>query len=138
MSEISAFREKLADRLEKKGLHVADWHGGTRVSGHLLEVSTEPKPTILYVKESNSSPGFWGLTKNQLDRLSDASVRWFAILLARSTEAGYLLSGGQVNLRIRDGTFELSADGDHKVNEGADLVDAQAFRTLDDLIARVL
>lgn len=138
MSRVFAFREELAKRLEERDLRLSDWPLGTRASGHLLEISTRPKPTILYVKESNTSPCFWGLTKNQLDRLNEASIRWLAVLLARSSEAGYVLSGGQVNARIQEGTFELSFDGDHKVNEGSDLVEAQAFRSLDDLIARVL
>lgn len=138
MSAVSIFRKGIAERLKERGLRVSDWRGGTRGSGHLFEVGTKPKPTVLYVKESSTSPGFWGLTKNQLARLDHASVRWFAVLLARSAEAGYVLSGGHVSLRIQDGTFELSADGDHKVNEGSDLVHAQFFGTLDDLIARVL
>ncbi len=56
------------------------WVGGTRMSNHLLVVSTTPQPTVLYVKVGTSAPGFWGLTKNQLDRLSSSRVRLVAKL----------------------------------------------------------
>ncbi len=137
MTLVAAFRDELGKRIQARGLRLSWWPGGTRTSSHLLQINTS-KPTVLYVKESNTSPGFWGLTRSQLERLNGTDVRWFAVLLLRSPDVGYLLSGGQVNLRIEDGTFELSRDGDHKVNESTDLVDAQAFQNLDEVVARVL
>jgi hypothetical protein len=78
------------------------------------------------------------LTKNQLDQLDKARVRWFAVLLLRSNNAGYVLSSNDVINRVEDGTFELSKDGDHKVNERTDLNPNMAFRGVKDLLARVL
>ena len=69
------------------------------------------------LKESNLPRGWWGLTKNHMDSLERSSVRWFVVLLARSAETGYLLSGGQVARRVHDGTFRLAGDGDYKINE---------------------
>jgi hypothetical protein len=61
MSAISAFRTALTKRLRERGLSIAPWHGGARASWHLLELPTDPKPTVLYVKESNLPRGWWGL-----------------------------------------------------------------------------
>jgi hypothetical protein len=138
MSGVNEFRTLVASSLSGEGLDISPWLGATRRSYHLLEIYTRKKPTVLYVKESNSSPGFWGLTKNQLDQLDKARVRWFAVLLLRSNNAGYLLSSNDVINRVKDGTFELSKDGDHKVNERTDLNPNMAFRGIKDLLGRVL
>lgn len=63
---------------------------------HSLELGTTPKPTVLYVKGSNVSnkPGFWGLALNQIEGLGSAGPRWFAVLLLRSSSAGYARKSG--------------------------------------------
>ena len=114
------------------------WRAGHRASSHLLEINTQPRATVLYIKESNTARGFWGLTKRHLDRLNKADITWFAILLHRSAEKGYLLNGSEVSRLVRDGTFELSGDGDYKVNERTDLGTPQAFSGIPELIGRVL
>jgi hypothetical protein len=58
--------------------------------------------------------------------------------LAGSINNGYVLSAGEINLRVEDGTFELSGDGDYKVNESSDLVERQAFHSIEELVVRVL
>jgi hypothetical protein len=98
----------------------------------------QKKAIVLYVKESNSSPGFWGLTRNQLHQLDKPHVRWFAVLLLKSNNNGYVLTSNEVINRVKDGTFELSKDGDHKINERTDLNPNMAFRGIKDLLARVL
>ena len=140
MSTLSEFRKKLTEMLEGRGLRVNTWSFGGRCSSNLLEITTAPKMTVLYVKEFNvpNRPGFWGLTKNQIDRLSPTIPRWFAILLLRSNAAGYVLTASQVVKHIADGLFELSRDGDYKVNETLDLKSAEAFGSLEDLLSRIL
>jgi len=137
MNQVRTFRAELQDVLAARGLKLHLWGGGTRRSGHLLEIRTQPKPTVLYVHESNATRGFWGLTRNQVSRLAQAPIRWFAVLLLRSPRAGYLLSGGQVGRRIQDGTFKLARDGDYKVNEGR-LDAGQGFQTLNQLVEQLL
>jgi len=138
MSAVNEFRKLIANEPVGEGLDISPWPGASRRSYHLLEINTKKKSTVLYVKESNSSPGFWGLTKNQLDQLDKAQVRWFAVLLLKSNNTGYVLSSNEVKSRVQDGTFELSKDGDHKVNERTDLNPNMAFRGIKDLLARVL
>jgi len=133
VSTVSVFKSSLASALGTSGLGVDQWAGATRKSNHMLQISTRPKATVLYVKESNTTPPFWGLTKNQLARLRASSVRWFVILLDGSATRGYVLSAAQVESRIVDGTFELSGDGDHKVNKG-DLAVSQHFGDLNTLL----
>ena len=54
------------------------------------------------------------------------------------TDYSYVLIGAQVRHRIVDGSFELSRDGDFKVNEALDLKPAQAFGSLGELLDRTL
>ncbi|MDZ4348194.1 MAG: hypothetical protein U1A22_01485 [Xanthomonadaceae bacterium] len=132
------FRESLTAHLSPRGLDVLLWRGGTRTSTHLLEISTTPQPTVLYVKGSSNIPGFWGLTKNQLDCLSGTNSRWFCVFLHKSPSAGYLLSGDHILVRVLDGRLTLSNDGDYKVNERAEFVSSQRFDSLHALISRAL
>ena len=139
MLRFFAFRSAFSARIAGHGLAVQYGRGRRGRSRNVLRVSTQPKPTILYVKESNSDrPGFWGLTQNHIDRFKEEGALWFAVLLLRSSEARYILSGGQVIDRIRSGAFELGKDGDYKVNEGPDLSDGQRFGSLDQAIDRTL
>ena len=138
MSALAEFRQSLERLLTTRKISVTRWGHGR--SANLLELTTLPKPTVLYVKEFNVArhAGFGGLTKNQVERLVSAQVRWFAVLLMRSATSGYLISGQQVVHRVRSGLFELSHDGDYKVNEGTDLEDGQKIRSMQDLLARIL
>ncbi len=140
MSALSEFRKILAETLADRGLIVHTWVSGGRHSANLLEITTTPKTTVLYVKEFNvlGRLGFWGLTRNQIERLDKAAPRWFAVLLLRSNVAGYILTGAQVAERIRNGSFELSKDGDFKVNEGPDLQPTEAFFSLNELLSRAV
>jgi hypothetical protein len=105
-----------------------------------MELSTKPKVTVLYVKEFNTAgrPGFWGLTRNQVNRLEKANVKWFAVLLLRSSASGYVLTAAEVRRLIADGSFELSDDGDYKVNESADLGSQQRFQSVAELLERIV
>jgi hypothetical protein len=133
---VSGFRTAITAAAKSRKILVTEWAGAKRTSVHLLELRTSPKRTVIYVKESSSSPGFWGLTKNQLDRLRKSGDRWFCVLLTGG-QAGYILSGGQVDLRVQDGRFELSRDGDHKVNE-SDLAEAQIFTSVQGALDRLV
>jgi hypothetical protein len=135
---LTTFNKTVTQELAGQGLEVKQWQGATRRSAHLLEINTKPRSTVLYIKESSSSPGFWGLTRNQILCLDRAAIKWFVVLLARSAGSGYLLTGGEVQRNIKDGTFELSKDGDYKVNERSDLYPTMAFRSTKDFLTRIL
>lgn len=136
MSDVATFRKHLESHLMPHNLSVSVWAGGTRMSNHLLSISTKPSATVLYVKVSNSVPGFWGLTKNQVNHLSLSTVRWFCVFLHRSSSNGYLLTGDQVLARVEGGSLFLSKDGDYKVNERAGFLSSQRFENIDVLISR--
>ena len=138
MSTVNEFRNSLPNNLDGENLNITKWSGTPRRSNNLLEINFKKNPTILYVKESNSSPGFWGLTKNQLDRLNNFQIPWFIVLLLKSKDSGFLLSSKEVNTRIQDSTFELSKDGDYKVNEISDLNSNMSFRGIKNLLDCVL
>ena len=93
MSAVRVFRSALEEALKPQGLKPKLRRAGHRASSHLIEIDTRPRATVLYVKESKTARGFWGLTKSHLDRLNKADVTWFAVLLRCSAEKGYLLNG---------------------------------------------
>lgn len=140
MSALTGFRKRLAEAVEHRGITVSTWSSGSRSSRNLVELSTTPKRMVLYVKECNVTgrAGFWGLTRNQVTCLQKGEVKWFAALLLRSSTDGYLLTSAKEQHHIDDGSFELSGDGDFKVNEDLDLKPAQWFQSLQDLLNRIL
>lgn len=135
---VPTFEVALAKLLQPRNIAVSRWAGGTRRSANLILLSTSPSPTVLYVKESINKPGFWGLTNNQLHRLAASGNRWFGVFLHRSATKGYLLSGGQIELRIRETRIRLAGDGDYKINEHEQFLPANRFERLDDLFPRLL
>ncbi len=134
---LTQFRRELQGHFNARGITVRHWHGGTSRSRNLVEVGTSPTATILYIKESNNSPGFWGLTGNQIERLRISGQPWFAVFLHLSPFVGYLLTGDEVVHRVEQGDLTLSGDGDYKVHEGSHLGSRQRFGSFDDFLARV-
>lgn len=138
MGKVDEFRILIPNEFNGELFEIGKWAGAGRRSNHLIEIKSNATSTILYVKESNKSPGFWGLTKNQLERIENSQICWFAVLLLRRNDSGYSISSNDVKRMIQNGTFELSRDGDYKVNEKTDLSSNMAFRGVQDLLNRVL
>src|SRR5687767_5054873 len=104
ISAVTNFRKLLALELSPQGIAVRRWADATKISDHILELDNTPKRTVLYVKESNLPRRlFWGLTRNQLERMRAGHAPWFVVLLANSSNSGYALSAGQVDAEIRGG-----------------------------------
>ncbi len=137
MTAVAEFGQMLSEWLRDQGMNVSKWSGGTRASNNLLCVSTGPLPTVLYVKVSNNTPGFWGLTRNQIECLEKSPVRWFAVLLHCAPNAGYILQGDAILGLISKGSMTLSADGDYKLNENH-LRAMCRFKGIDDLATQAL
>lgn len=78
------------------------------------------------------------IAENQIDRLKENKVRWFAVLLTRDVNSGYLFTKDEVIQRINSGKFELSNDGDYKVNENTDCEKRQAFQDLEAVLNWIL
>jgi hypothetical protein len=137
MGYVDEFLVTARDYLSHGSVQASPWSCTPRRSNHLVSLHGGPKETVLYVKESNTDPAFWGLTKNQIERLHEHDVRWFVVLLHRSSSSGYILTGGQIDARISNGVFTLSGDGDYKVNQGV-LEDGQCFASVADAFGRIL
>lgn len=139
MSTLASFQKQLSEIAGRQGISVRTWSSCNRSSRNIIELSTTPEPTVLYVKEFNTEgrPGFWGLTKNQVMRLEKAHVKWFIVLLLRSSTDGYIFPSAEAREHIDDGSFELSRDGDFKVHEDVDLKPYQRFHSLEDLFHRI-
>lgn len=138
MTSVNIFKDAITSVLARKGLNIELWKGTPRRSSNLLEINVRPVSIVLYVKYSSSNPGFWGLTANQLERLNNSKSKWFAVLLARSMRDGYLLTSTEVNRKVADGTFELSRDGDHKINETTDCSSGYRFKGVEMLTDHII
>jgi hypothetical protein len=138
MSKVDEFRRLIPNEFNGGLLETVKWSGSGRRSNNLLKIKTSSSSIILYVKEFNKLPGFWGLTKNQLDRIEKFQICWFTVLLLRSNDTGYIITSNDVKERIQNGTFELSRDGDYKINERTDLSSNMSFCGIQELLHRVL
>lgn len=138
MSTIAKFIESLLRIIDDKSVVITQWSGAPRRSKNIIEINSINKSLIIYVKISNNSPGFWGLTKNHLDRLNNMQTHWFVVLLLKSYDCGYILYSNDVNTKIQEGVFELSKDGDHKINERSDLNSEMAFQGINNLMEKIL
>jgi hypothetical protein len=72
------------------------WAGGHRHTANLIQIHTRPSRILLYVKESNISPVFWGLNEPQLSSLDASGHPWYVVLLGASGENGWFLKGPRV------------------------------------------
>jgi hypothetical protein len=134
---LPTFEASLRRLLGVQSIAVSRWLGSGRGSANLIELATEPEPIVLYVKESTSDPGFWGLTKNQIKRLCSGGHRWFGVFLHHSATAGYVLSAGEIELQIREQRIRLAGDGDYKVNEHQQFSRSNYFAHLEELVPKL-
>lgn len=72
------------------------WRGGHRYTENLIQIPTRPSRILLYIKESNISPVFWGLHEPQLSSLNASGHPWYVVLLGASGENGWFLKGSRV------------------------------------------
>jgi hypothetical protein len=110
---LAEFRKAIEAEASKQNLKVESRPGAP----HILEISTAPQPTVLYVKISTIEPGFWGLTKHRIDGLNEENVKWRVVLL-KNIDSGYMLTSDEVMQQIDDGKIHLAKDGEYKVPEG--------------------
>jgi len=137
MDSVRDFQKEIHSLISDRNMTVQQWKDATRKSRNLLEIKDANVSKILYIKISNSEKGFWGLTKNQVDNLNVKTIKWYAIFLKKGFDLGYIFSDIDVNKRICDGTFELSRDGDYKINEASDCDSSKLFHGMDDLISKI-
>ncbi len=123
---------KFRDELRKYGDVKILYRPNAR-TGHLIEFAIPSGPVVIYIKESNSNQGFWGLTKNQIEAF-DEHTKWFVVLLLRSHDSGYVLSSDEVLSGIETGAFELGNPEDYKVHEKQDLENSRKFDSIAKLV----
>jgi hypothetical protein len=130
------FRDVLRDRLLHGDGTISRWDAVSRNHGNLLAIALGDRNAVLYVKESNTEIGFWGLNPNRLDALRESAHRWAVVLLLGPSHRGYLLPAEFVAARL--GTvWSQSATGDYKVHEGGD-VDPLAPMKYEALITAII
>jgi len=123
---LDQFRDALRDRLIPLGGLVRRWSGVRRNRGNVLEVRHSSHEALLYVKESRTTPGFWGLNPNRLDALREQPSPWAAVLLLSTQQRGYLIPAPFIAEAL--GTrWSQSLAGDYKVREARDLAPLAAM-----------
>lgn len=96
------------------------WHGSSRKSKNLVELSTKSRRILLYLKESNVLPGWWGLNVEQLGRLSQSHAPWAVVFLSGARRVAYLATPHDVQMRAGP-VWKQAKDRDFKVHENAEL-----------------
>jgi hypothetical protein len=86
---------------------------------------------LLYVKESNIDPAFWGLNEPQLSRLRGSGQRWYIVLLVANGERGYFING-----TLLKGGWSIGGD-DYKLHPN-ELSDWTPFSFYADLFRAIL
>ena len=135
---LSDFTRLLRQHCDARGVSCGRWTGARPRSASVLAVGTKPEETLLYVKCRTVPPGFWGLTAKRIADLQATGKPWYAILLVRSCQTGYVLSSSEVVARTSSGAWTLSTDGDHKVNERTDLGSFGRTTSFDSIVAACL
>jgi hypothetical protein len=111
----SLFNNRLIDHYSRNHVLVRRWSGGR--SRNIVELTTTPQATLLYIKVSNLDRGFWGLNSNQLLILDQAVAKWFVVLLNGSTDRGFVLPSLDVKHAMQHQKWSLSEAGDYKVHD---------------------
>lgn len=92
---------------------------------------------VLYVKVRSAGQGFWGLTKNLVDSLSESEQRWAVVLLVQSPDTGFLLPEFDVQHGCET-RWTLGRDGDYKLNAPKDVDQRNRFECVGECLERLV
>lgn len=116
------FIQELTEASRQARVDCEPWTRASKRTRALLRLARGDQSTVLYVKESNQSPGWWGLGPNQLELLQESGERWYLILLGYESEHTYLAAPGEVDQRIGTIWRQAPKDKYYKVHETAELL----------------
>jgi len=116
---------KFADKLE------ANQSVKIRRAKNIYEKSGYP---LMYIKGGEF--GFWGLTANIIERLTESGEVWKAVLLD-SEDTGYVLAAESVNEMIGTDRIIANKDGDYKLNKGGELAPFTKIDSFQEIVAAI-
>lgn len=134
---LNDFENHLRDYCTNRGISVKLWEGVDDNQGNIFEISTHPKPTLLYVKVRSEGKGFWGLNPNRIDALKSSGDPWSAVLLLGSSGEGYLVYDAAALILIGLETWKPAQDSEYKINQTPQLDNEFLFTSFNDLLERV-
>lgn len=130
------FDRRLRLRGETCDFLVCPWMGSGRSGGNVFQL-TRGVNLLLYVEASRAAQGEWSLAKHRLMDLRASGYPW-ALVLLQAAQTGYLLPSLEVCLRTESGDWALEEGGEHHVQEGSTLNPVYYFKSLDDMVQRIL
>jgi len=95
-TKLHQFYSKLHIYCREHGVLLKPWRKAARATLNIRELGA-PANCILYAKVSNRDDGWWGINKNQFQKLTESGRDWCLVLLAGLDEAGYLFTHTQAN-----------------------------------------
>ncbi|HEX8317497.1 hypothetical protein [Longimicrobium sp.] len=118
---IDIFLSRVQDACDSFGSQITIWEGRERQAGNIFRLGNRERSLLLYVKESNEFPGFWGLSPNILGQLERSGSPWIVLLLSNTPSVAYICTPAEV--RHRAGTLWGQAiHGDYKIHENAQII----------------
>jgi hypothetical protein len=115
---INDFVSRVQAACDLFGSQIAIWEGRERRAGNIFRLGNRERSLLLYVKESNEFPGFWGLSPNLLGQLERSGSPWLVLLLSNTPSTAYICT--PVEVQHRAGTlWGQATDGDYKIHENA-------------------
>lgn len=118
------FKELLEQRARKTSCSLTKFRDHGRRSQNLFQLSSGDRSVILYFNESNSIPGFWGISPNQLQRISHGP--FLVLFLRNSDDVAYIATPKDVSSRVGL-LWRQAKDGDFKVHENARILGIARF-----------
>jgi hypothetical protein len=133
---LTDFGDRLVEYFEAEGAEAYYFHDGKRQNKNILEIYSHGRNMSFYIKESNLTPGFWGLGPKFISEMDNSGSQWFTVLLLGSDEVGYLIPGHNIMDFIRRNVLSTAKTGDFKVHEG-ELSRNFLFESFEEFIARI-
>ena len=124
-------REKFLNALNAQRLESNKYRGQS-----LYEIKSGVKTFYVYIKVSTTKEGFWGLTKNLIDKLNIEGKKYKVVLLKGDENTAYILSSNEIKLLVPK--LPLSRDGYYKLTETNPLLTSTIITSFEEIKSSLL
>lgn len=119
MIEEFGFVRSVREMAVKEGARFGLWEATERRTRSIYQLQFSDRSVFLHIKESNSVPGWWGLSPHLLMRTSNHP--YLVILLNATKDIAYVATPPEVESRV-DYIWRMARDGRYKIHENAELL----------------
>ncbi len=132
-NNVNEFIKQLGSCYSSQIFSLQKWADARPSSKNIYLYTNQNGKQLLYIKESNSTPCFWGITANRIAELNASGLNWIAILLLRSPHISLVFTSKEIRELISTNKIRLASDGDYKVNE-RDFSDHLQYQSIQNIL----